>query len=903
MNCFAILLAFVLSSAKVTSFKVKLVDNGYNNVVIAIHEHIPADQKLLENIKNMVTRASGVLYNATRKRAFFRDVKILIPRTWGEQKGTQTPTYETYNQANVFIAKSSHRDGPYTLQYGGCGKEGRYIHFTPDFLLNDAFINNYGPREKVFVHEWAHLRWGVFNEYDESTPFYRPNLKSRLESTRCPKDIKGDFCMPSRTPGDCSPCDDESPDLCVFTPHSTQNTNVSMMFMPSLASVNMFCDSESHNAEAPNDQNRKCDYRSTWDVISESEDFKDNSNKPIYLDLPTPTFTLLQPKNRVFCLVLDVSGSMNAEGRLTRLRQASVLFLKYIIEEDSKVAIVTFNSNALIKRYLTNISDDDTRNQLIKDLPTTAEGGTNICSGLQMGFQVLEKDGSSEGGEIILLTDGEDSSVGSCFDEVKNKGTKIHGIALGPNAEKDLEKFPQMTGGFMFSTSDTFSSNGLLDAFMEISEDSLQLENTGKDIEPKGSFVGKVEVDSAVGNKTTFLVTWKTDSTPTMLIIDPDRKEYKNNDFKIEEHLHIGTLQIPYTAKKGTWMYNISNTDNNQQNVALTVLTKPSDSKNSPVLVNTYQKPGQPATIFVEIFQDYSPVINAEVTAIIETEKGSSSIQLYDSGSGADLIRNDGIYSVFFRPTTKGRHGFKVRVESIKKQSKQEPALASHAMYVRSYFENGALHWNPPKPPVSDNLIPVEDFSRTKSGGAFIVTEVPPAGEDVYPPCRITDFAAAMENDTVMLSWTAPGDDLDEGTALEYELRISGNVQELRDRFHNATKVNTTAIRPLPARSKEEFSFVPEMTNDTVIYLAIRALDETGLASGLSNIEQVTIAKPAVPTTTANIKDDNKNTARNKDLILGIAVASVAGGTCLIIGVIAYAVQKRRSGQLNIGVI
>ncbi|MGH0154869.1 UNVERIFIED_CONTAM: hypothetical protein FKN15_028422 [Acipenser sinensis] len=595
---------------------------------------------------------------------------------------------------------------------------------------------------------------------------------------------------------------------------------------------------------------------------------------------------------------------MDGEGRLTRLRQASVLFLKYIIEEYSKVAIVTFNSNASIKRYLTEISDDDTRNQLIKDLPATAEGGTNICSGLQMGFQVLEKDGSSKGGEIILLTDGEDSSVGSCFDEVKNKGTKIHGIALGPNAEKDLEKFPQMTGGFMFSTSDTFSSNGLLDAFMEISEDSLQLENTGKDIEPKGSFVGKVEVDSAVGNKTTFLVTWKTDSTPTMLIIDPDRKEYKNNDFKIEEHLHIGTLQIPDTAKKGTWMYNISNTDNNQQNVALTVLTKPSDSKNSPVLVNTYQKPGQPATIFVEIFQNFSPVINAEVTAIIETEKGSSSIQkLLDSGSGADLIRNDGIYSGFYRPATTGRHSFKVRVKSIKKQSKRAAALASHAMYVRSYFENGALHWNPPKPPVSDNLIHVEDFSRTKSGGAFIVTEVPPAGEDVYPPCRITDFAAAMENDTVMLSWTAPGDDLDEGTALEYELRISGNVQELRDRFHNAAKVNTTAIRPLPARSKEEFSFVPEMTNDTVIYLAIRALDETGLASDISNIDQVTIAKPAVPTTTTNIKDDNKNTARNKDLILGIAVASVAGGTCLIIGVIAYAVQKRRSGQLNTGVI
>ncbi|MGH0135777.1 UNVERIFIED_CONTAM: hypothetical protein FKN15_075685 [Acipenser sinensis] len=155
MNCFAILLAFVLSSAKVTSFKAKLVDNGYNNVVIAIHEHIPANQKLLENIMNMVTRASWVLYNATRKRAFFRDVKILIPRTWGAWTGTQTPTYETYNQANVFITESRNRDGPYTLQYGGCGKEGRYIHFTPDFLLNYAFINTYGPRD-VRIEEFLY---------------------------------------------------------------------------------------------------------------------------------------------------------------------------------------------------------------------------------------------------------------------------------------------------------------------------------------------------------------------------------------------------------------------------------------------------------------------------------------------------------------------------------------------------------------------------------------------------------------------------------------------------------------------------------------------------------------------------------------------------------------------------
>lgn len=39
-------------------------------------------------------------------------------------------------------------DSPHTLQYRGCGKEGKYIHFTPDFLLNDALTAGYGSRGK-----------------------------------------------------------------------------------------------------------------------------------------------------------------------------------------------------------------------------------------------------------------------------------------------------------------------------------------------------------------------------------------------------------------------------------------------------------------------------------------------------------------------------------------------------------------------------------------------------------------------------------------------------------------------------------------------------------------------------------------------------------------------------------
>lgn len=55
-----------------------------------------------------------------------------------------------YFKANVIVTEQNgvHGDDPYTLQHRGCGKEGKYIHFTPNFLLNDELIAGYGSRGK-----------------------------------------------------------------------------------------------------------------------------------------------------------------------------------------------------------------------------------------------------------------------------------------------------------------------------------------------------------------------------------------------------------------------------------------------------------------------------------------------------------------------------------------------------------------------------------------------------------------------------------------------------------------------------------------------------------------------------------------------------------------------------------
>lgn len=54
--------------------------------------------------------------------------------------------------------------------------------------------------------------------------------------------------------------------------------------------------------------------------------------------------------------------------------------------------------------------------------------------------------------------------------------------------------------------------------------------------------------------------------------------------------------------------------------------------------------------------------------------------------------------------------------------------------------------------------------SRMSSGGSFSVRGVPADPyPDVFPPCKIIDLEAVKVEEEVTLSWTAPGEDYDQG--------------------------------------------------------------------------------------------------------------------------------------------
>ncbi|XP_021513696.1 calcium-activated chloride channel regulator 2 isoform X1 [Meriones unguiculatus] len=851
---------------------VKLQDNGYEGLLLAINPRVPENLNLIANIKEMITEASFYLFSATKRRVFFRNIQILIPATWTAHNYSRVKQ-ESYNKANVIVTEQHgvYGDDPHTLQHRGCGKEGKYIHFTPSFLLRDELAAGYGSRGRVFVHEWAHLRWGVFDEYNNDKPFYI-NGRHEIQATRCSSDITGVFVCEN---GFCSPEDCIVSNFlregCTFLYNSQQNATGSIMFMQSLPSVVEFCNASTHNHEAPNLQNQVCSLRSTWDVITDSSDLNHSLPVPGVELPPPPTFSLMQAGDRVVCLVIDVSRKMEEADRLLRLQQAAELYLMQVVETHTFVGIVTFDSKGEIRAQLQQINSVDDRKLMASHLPTavSTEADTNICAGVKKGFEVLEKrNGRAEGSVLILVTSGADKHVNNCLLTSMSSGSIIHSIALGSSAVETVEELSHLTGGLKFFIPDTFNSNRLTEAFSRISsgtgdifQQSLQLESMCEVVQPQHRLTNLVTVDTAVGNDTIFVVMWQTGGPPDIVLLDPSGRKYNTSDFVINLAFRTASLRIPATAKHGHWTYTLNNTHHSPQALKVTVASRASSLAMSPATVEAFVERDktffpQPVIIYANVRKGLYPIINATVVATVEPEAGGPvELQLLDDGAGADVIKNDGIYSrYFFSFAVSGRYSLTVHVHhppSVSTLAHSVPG--NHALYVPGYVVNDSIKMNAPKKPSHRHVEEQWGFNRVTSGGVFSVLGVPAGPRpDMFPPCKITDLEAVQVGEDVMLSWTAPGEDFDQGQSTSYEIRMSKSLQSIRDDFKNAVSVDTSEIIPQQAGAWEIFTFSPKLltselerepdeeTQETYrVYVAMRAIDRNALKSTVSNIALV----------------------------------------------------------------
>lgn len=103
-------------------------------------------------------------------------------------------------------------------------------------------------------------------------------------------------------------------------------------------------------------------------------------------------------------LVIDRSGSMDNDGRMTSAKNAAKAFAQQIIQSSSnnRISIVSFSSDATIDRTLTNNLSNI--NSTINGL--NANGSTNIYDGLVKANEVLAGARADAAKSIVLLSDG-----------------------------------------------------------------------------------------------------------------------------------------------------------------------------------------------------------------------------------------------------------------------------------------------------------------------------------------------------------------------------------------------------------------------------------------------------------------------------------------------------------------
>jgi hypothetical protein len=172
------------------------------------------------------------------------------------------------------------------MQFAGCGEHALPIVLSKDLI--ESVDDKYGDIAKLLVHEWAHYRYGVFNEYgfpnDKIYPaFYSipGSDKSDNRVTACAdgldsfnnitQDTNGYSCEMSTNNETGLPINEN----CIPLPVVENNTmKSSLMYSQSLPEVTRFCGFEEsdktkhkHNVNSPNKQNILCNGKDTWSVI------------------------------------------------------------------------------------------------------------------------------------------------------------------------------------------------------------------------------------------------------------------------------------------------------------------------------------------------------------------------------------------------------------------------------------------------------------------------------------------------------------------------------------------------------------------------------------------------------------------------------------------------------------
>jgi len=116
---------------------------------------------------------------------------------------------------------------------------------------------------------------------------------------------------------------------------------------------------------------------------------------------------------------------------------------------------------------------------------------------------------------------------------------------------------------------------------------------------------------------------------------------------------------------------------------------------------------------------------------------------------------------------------------------------------------------------------------------------------DTTPPGAVTNLAAGSPTGTsINLTWTAPGDDGNVGTATSYDIRYAASAITQAN-WASATQV-TGEPAPAAGGSSESFT-VPGLSPSTTYFFALKTTDDKGNTSAVSNSPNATTLDTLLP--------------------------------------------------------
>jgi uncharacterized protein YegL len=824
----------------------------------------------------------------------------LLPSSWTEIENTTKADGIIFEDGNIRVDQTSgvYGNSPFTVQARGCGEPGEYIQVSAHMLQLENFTDTFGPPGQTFVHEWAKYRYGVFEEHgypgDEQFPmFYIKKTQSTYGEVNA---LSPNFCintdvkytMGNVNGGNC--LFDEKTGLpdsnCIIFLVGDNGVDSSIMALPFLNGNYQFCENDGtlyHDKMLPSKHNKICSMQSTFSIIQKHNDFHEYTK--INRTHLSPEYNLLIPKtSSSYVLVLDVSRIMSDFDRIQRMINSAVSWIKHYVQDNVRLGIVQFSTQAKTHFNLTNISDEVRENMKTTLSNLTPDGDTCIGAGVAAGIKTLSEGDVLEGGVIILVTAGYQQCEGSdtlnithITDEAAKQKCRIILISLGNQVDAEIVQLAEKTNGKAFFVPDETGPEHMNDAFQNLMAFQPSDQANKQDIVIAKEIIKKVNftsfpfwIDDTVGDAVYVQIDFSEDVNCTIVIANIS-DNFSSHKFENVYKKQIGELE--------TGKYFVTILSSSIIEYASVTVTSRSKAGKLPITVHCMTNVGakqadlsdnstSTIVIMAQVLQGSNPVLKAKVTASLEFDdpKFPLDVELFDQGATPDNIKDDGIYSRYFTSFLQEEKDMSYTLKCHVEGTEESVVNLgfSDAQSRQPYFlKTRSL----PKQPSRDFpiccgsstvheksvLAPTGQFSRVQTGEMLRITK---ADKVTYPPGTVNDLIAGGLNLSAKkfeIRFTAPGDKLDSGIVPKYKIHYSLNMSTLMD-LANLDNVSyliqaSTSLKPVKPGEiislLERTEMLPSGNEPVQYFFRLKA--SAGELSSVSNIARLFMGKYTRP--------------------------------------------------------